>query len=80
MPDKDSPKMVAFDTRMPNWWLKLFGFAGPKITSRLEKAGWNVIVPGEGFIVTGGEGPLKDGEEQRARTCVEGILDVINVP
>lgn len=73
-PGGDSGKVAAFDTRMPNWWLKPFGFAGPKITSRLEKQGWKVLLPGEGFIVTGGEGPLKDGEIDRAKSWAESIL------
>jgi flavodoxin len=79
-PGEDSAKVAAFDTRMPNWWLKPFGFAGPKITSNLEKKGWQVLVPGEGFIVSGGEGPLMDGEEQRARTWAEGIVELMKVP
>jgi flavodoxin len=78
-PGKDSPKAAAFDTRMPNWWLKPFGFAGPKISNNLKTKGWDVLVPGEGFIVTGGEGPLRDGEEQRARSWAEGIVEAIRV-
>ena len=73
-PGKGGPKVAAFDTRMPNWWLKPFGFAGPKITSRLEKQGWEVILPGEGFIVTGGEGPLQEGEVERAKLWSQSIL------
>ena len=59
-------RVAAFDTRLPWRWLGLFGYAAPRIVKRLQKSGGTAVIPPEGFFVTGGEGPLKDGEAQRA--------------
>jgi flavodoxin I len=67
--------VAAFDTRMvateqSNFFMKLLiktmGWAAPKIAKVLEKAGGNLVVEGEGFIVEGTKGPLKKGELERA--------------
>lgn len=58
--------VAAFDTRLTWWWIRPFGFAAPKIARSLEKKGGNLVAPAEGFLVTGGEGPLKEGEVERA--------------
>jgi hypothetical protein len=59
---------VAFDTRVE----KIFGFlpvgsARRAITNRLKERGCSIIDDGEGFFVTGIEGPLEQGEVERAR-------------
>lgn len=67
-------KVVTFDTRFSekevNFALKLLmktiGYAAPKIAKTLESKGGKLIVPPEDFIVNGKEGPLKDGEFERA--------------
>ena len=46
--------------------LDRFGYAAPKIASSLVKAGGQVVTPPEGFIVKGTEGPLEEGELERA--------------
>ncbi len=44
-----------------------FGYAAPKISATLEKHGGNVVKAPEGFVVLGMEGPLQEGELERAR-------------
>jgi hypothetical protein len=55
--------VAAFDTRTKT---TIFGYAAPKIAKNLEKSGGKLFVPPEGFFVLGTEGPLKDGELERA--------------
>jgi len=59
-------RAAAFDTRMPPKWVRLFGFAADRIAGALRGKGWTVVKPIEGFFVKGKEGPLLDGELQRA--------------
>jgi flavodoxin I len=68
-------KVSAFDTRMVigevnnaflTFMVKLFGYAAAPIASRLKKAGGSEVMPPEGFFVQASEGPLKDGELERA--------------
>jgi len=42
------------------------GYAAPRIAEQLEKAGGTLIAPAEGFFVVDKEGPLRDGELERA--------------
>jgi hypothetical protein len=46
----------------------------------LEKSGANPIVPPESFIVSGREGPLADGELERARTWARQIMAAVPQP
>jgi len=68
-------KVGAFDTRMDvqqvgNRLLivlaKLFGYAAESIASQLIKKGGVQTIAPAGFIVAGNEGPLKEGELERA--------------
>ncbi|MBK7218792.1 MAG: flavodoxin family protein [Candidatus Promineofilum sp.] len=52
-------------------------YAAPRISAALEKVGATIVAPPEGFIVNGTEGPLKDGEIQRAGEWAKGILAVL---
>lgn len=56
-----------FDTRMTLFLLRPFGFAAPKIAQRIRSLGGTVIGEAAGFIVSGGEGPLAEGELERAQ-------------
>jgi len=58
--------VAAFDTRLTTRWVKIFGFAAGRIASSLEKLGGRLAVPPKPFYVVGGEGPLRDGEVERA--------------
>jgi flavodoxin len=70
-------KVTAFDTRLTWWWLRLFGFAAPKIAMTLKKKGGTLIGTPEGFFVTGGEGPLQDGEVERAAAWAREITALV---
>lgn len=59
-------RVAAFDTRLAAKWVRIFGYAAPKIAGALEEEGGNLVAPAEGFVVKGREGPLKDGELERA--------------
>ena len=66
-------KVSAFDTRMTVKLITIFGTAAPKIAKALvEKGGIQVGEP-TGFFVKGGEGPLKDGEIERAAAWARGL-------
>jgi flavodoxin len=55
-----------FDTRMPSAWVKIFGFAAGKMADYFKKEGFQIVVPPEPFFVQGAQGPLQDGEPERA--------------
>ena len=66
-------RVAAFDTRMTNRLILLFGTAGPKIARALESKGGTRAGSPEGFSVTGGEGPLKEGELERAAVWAQSL-------
>jgi flavodoxin len=68
-------KVAAFDTRIDmedikspilRFLVKKGGYAAPSIAKRLQRAGGRPVAPPEGFAVKGTEGPLKQGELERA--------------
>jgi flavodoxin len=68
-------KVLAFDTRISpadvnsrvySVLEKIFGYAAKPIAEKLKKKGGNLLAPPEGFYVKDSEGPLKDGELERA--------------
>ncbi|MBM3943905.1 MAG: flavodoxin family protein [SAR202 cluster bacterium] len=59
-------KAAAFDTRIPGRIGGLFGTASKKLSGHLQKLGYELVDGPQGFHVTGTEGPLADGELQRA--------------
>ena len=67
-------KVAVFDTRATSKFAKIFGNAAGRIVGQLTKNGAVVIVPPEGFFVTGTKGPLKEGELQRAANWAREIL------
>ena len=71
----DGVKVAAFDTRIAmedvksrilRFLVKIGGYAASAIAKRLEAAGGRLVVPPQGFAVTGTEGPMKQGELERA--------------
>ncbi len=69
-------KVAAFDTRILletikskplRLLVKTGGYAAKHIASALQKKGGKLVAPPEGFLVTGEEGPLAEGELERAR-------------
>ena len=76
-------KIAAFDTRLTisninetpvlAFFVRLSGsaaYAARPIADRLKKSGGDLIVPPEGFYVKGMEGPLVEGELERAAEWV----------
>jgi flavodoxin I len=67
-------RVSGFDTRIPGqeqgFVLRIFmgflGYAAGRIARELEKKGGQLIAQPQGFFVTGKEGPLRDGEADRA--------------
>jgi flavodoxin I len=69
-------KVAAFDTRIPQsrideirilaFFVRIFGYAAKPIADRLVRKGGELAVPPEGFYVGDTEGPLLEGELERA--------------
>jgi flavodoxin len=76
-------RVAAFDTRVSledvdsallTFMVKLFGYAAEPIGKRLVRKGGKPAMPPEGFIVEGTEGPLREGELERAADWARQIL------
>ena len=76
-------KIAAFDTGISlddinspvgHFFINLFGYAARPIANKLVKKGGNLIADPEGFFVEGSEGPLKQGELERAVDWAGQIL------
>jgi flavodoxin len=76
-------RVAAFDTRLPveeaksgllKFLVGIFGYAAKPIGEKLKKSGGTLVVPPEGFYVKDSEGPLKDGELERAAVWAKTIL------
>ncbi len=77
-------KVAGFDTRIAledvnsrvlNFFVRIFGYAAEPISKKLQKKGGEVAAAPEGFIVKDTEGPLKDGELERAAAWAKKILE-----
>ena len=75
-------RVAAFDTRIAvedanskflKIMVRLFGYAAKPIGSSLTRRGGSLAEEPEGFIVNGTEGPLKDGELERAAAWAPSI-------
>jgi hypothetical protein len=80
-------KVAAFDTRLSlsdikstleRFAVKTGGYAARGIAKRLKKSGGTLVVPPEGFIVKGMEGPLLEGEPDRAAEWAKNIKSLTN--
>ena len=67
-------KVAAFDTRMTSKLITIFGTAAPKIAKALKEKGGTLVGEPIGIYVKGGEGPLKDGEVERAAAWAKGLV------
>jgi flavodoxin len=76
LPSLEGVQVAAFDTRTATIWNRIlpFGYAAPRIARSLEGKGGNLVVPPEGFVVEGMEGPLKGGELERAAGWAKALL------
>jgi len=76
-------KVAAFDTRMNpekvgnpilGFMVKIFGYAAKPIADKLVKRGGVLLGEPIGFEVVESEGPLYEGELERAETWARGLL------
>jgi flavodoxin len=77
-------RVAAFDTRIDvlkdiknplfRFIVHRGGYAAPRIAEGLKKAGGELAAPPEGFFVKESEGPMKDGELERAAGWARGLL------
>ena len=67
--------VAAFDTRMTVKLITMFGTAAPKIAKALVEKGGTQVGKPIGIYVKGGEGPLKDGEIERAAAWAKGLAE-----
>ena len=65
--------VAAFDTRLTSKWVRIFGYAAPRIAGSLKDMDATLLGSPEGFFVLGKEGPLKEGELERAAAWAKGI-------
>jgi flavodoxin len=84
----DGVQAAAFDTRI---WLDTIessvlrfivdkgGYAANTIARSLEQKGGRLMAPPEGFLVTGEQGPLKDGELERAADWARQLFQLNQV-
>jgi len=75
VPKLQGINVAAFDTRIQTKLVRVFGYAAGRIANNLKKRGSTLIASPEGFFVTGGRGPLKEGELERAAAWAKGILE-----
>jgi flavodoxin I len=74
-------QVTSFDTRISDQeqgmalriLMRLLGYAAGRIARSLQEKGGVLATPLEGFIVEGKEGPLKQGELERASRWAAGI-------
>ena len=77
-------KVAAFDTRFTvghmektrilAFFVRIFGYAARPIADQLEKKGGQLAVPPEGFYVADTQGPLLEGELERAADWARQII------
>lgn len=81
LPSLKGIKVVAFDTRIKIedvnsklliFLAKIFGYAADPILKKLVKKGGEKVLEPDGFFVEDSEGPLLDGELERAKEWVRG--------
>jgi flavodoxin I len=80
-------KVAAFDTRFTEsaiekvrilaFFVKIFGYAAKSIADRLEKKGGALVIAPEGFCVDDTEGPLLEGELERAADWARQIITTL---
>jgi len=66
LPPGEGRRAAAFDTRIDKP-VVLVGSAGRTLARRLSRKGFALVAPAESFFVRDSEGPLADGELDRAR-------------
>jgi flavodoxin I len=82
----DGINVCVFDTRIRaekikqslfRYIVKKGGYAAEKITKMLKKKNLKIIFPPEAFYVLDSEGPLEQGEIERAENWADSIMQII---
>ena len=66
-------RLAAFDTRLKNIFVKMFGYAAPRIEAAIKQKGGNATAQPQGFFVKSTKGPLLEGEEERATAWAKAV-------
>jgi flavodoxin I len=74
-PVLEGTRVAAFDTRHSSKLTVIFGYAAGRIAKSLKQKGGTPLGSPEGFLVTGTEGPLKEGELERAAAWAKKIAE-----
>ncbi len=77
-------RVSSFDTRLTQAFIdkhpplpffeRIFGYAAERIAKALKEKGGRLLVPGEGFYVDDIEGPLVEGEVERAEQWATKLI------
>ncbi len=77
-------KVAAFDTRLTraeidktpplSFFVRIYGYAGQRIAKQLRKKGGELVLPEQGFLVEGMQGPLVQGEVERAEGWAQELF------
>jgi flavodoxin len=73
VPAPAGTQVATFDTRFSTRWVRIFGYAAPRIAHGLQEKGWSAVGSPAGFFVKGTKGPLQEGEEERAAHWAEAL-------
>lgn len=77
-------RAAAFDTRIDldsiqppplRWVIGAGGYAAERLVRELTEQGCTMVGEPAGFVVLGQEGPLKDGENERAAAWARGLVN-----
>ena len=72
--DTKGMNVATFDTRISAKWVGIFGYAAGRIAKNLKKKGGTLLLDPEPFFVEGTQGPLKEGELERAATWAQEVI------
>jgi flavodoxin len=73
-PDLKGIEVAAFDTRVARRLPSLFGYAAGWLAKEMEARGGTLVAPPQGFLIEGSEGPLREGEIERAADWAQKLL------
>ena len=76
LPPGDGKRVACFDTRFDRSAI-LTGSAAKTMERKLRRRGYTVVAPPVSFFVVDGEGPLVDGELDRARSWAVSLLETM---
>jgi flavodoxin I len=67
-------RFASFDTRLSTRFVGIFGYAAGRISNTLKNKGGTLVTAPQAFFVKGTQGPLKDGELERAATWAKSLI------